>query len=148
MGARFNVDEVEDYYKSPPQRVQVRVLEVEWLNKNLNRFYQFLKVKGDTDLYDNEIIKILLSCERGYTRQILMLGLLPYVIYMVCVLVYFTKIMSYSEETRDPSWFEGPVRHVACRSLIMIFSVWLMVMEFRQIIFFRKAYFTDVYNSI
>jgi hypothetical protein len=54
-------------------------MEVHWLKENndLHRFYSLLKSKGDTDLYDDEVIKILLSCEEGYTFQLLTKGLLP-----------------------------------------------------------------------
>jgi hypothetical protein len=67
---------------------------------------------------------------------------------MVSVLVYFTSIMSLSEETRDPSWFAGPANHVACRSLIMIGSVVLMYMECQQIRINGINYIFAVYNII
>jgi hypothetical protein len=46
--------------------VQVRIIEVEWIKKNLRDFYKFLKEKSDPGLFDNELIKVLLT-EQDYS---------------------------------------------------------------------------------
>jgi hypothetical protein len=67
---------------------------------------------------------------------------------MICVLVYFTQIMVLPEESKDPSWFSGPANHVALRALIMIFSVFLVLMEFMQFAHYRTHYVTDPWNML
>jgi hypothetical protein len=75
-------------------------------------------------------------------------ALVPYIVYMVCVLVYYDSFMIWSEDARDPSWFGGPTGNVACRALIMVFSVILMLMEFMQMQFYGKYYFFDIWNYL
>jgi hypothetical protein len=43
--------------------VKVRIIEVEWINRYIRDFYKFLAVKNDPVIYDNEVIKVLLSVE-------------------------------------------------------------------------------------
>jgi hypothetical protein len=56
--------------------------------------------------------------------------------------------MIQSEDARDPSWFEGPSGNVACRALITVFSVILMLVEFMQMQFYGKYYFFDIWNYL
>jgi hypothetical protein len=42
------------------QPVEIRIVEIEWIQKDLKKFYKFLKTKNDSALFENELIKVLL----------------------------------------------------------------------------------------
>lgn len=63
-------------------------MEVEWLSENLNDFYYFL-AQLDIEVYGNELIKVLLE-QQQYSDQVAYKVFLPYLIYMVASLTYFS----------------------------------------------------------
>jgi hypothetical protein len=41
--------------------VEIRIIEVTWLNHNIPKFYQYLAKSNRPGIYDNELIKVLLQ---------------------------------------------------------------------------------------
>lgn len=113
------------------QPVKVRIIEVEWLNKNLKRFFEYLSDKSDESIFSNELVKVLLV-EQNYSVQLVFKVLLPYCVYMVSVLLYFNFVLTESELTRDRAFFEGSIQRVTLRSLILVFSLLFIGVEVVQ----------------
>ena len=61
--------------------VQVRVIEIEWVSDYLRDFFVYLARLKNVDLYDNELIKVLLE-QQDYSKQLLTFGFVPFCIYM------------------------------------------------------------------
>jgi hypothetical protein len=68
--------------------VQIRIIEVTWLNEKIPEFYKYLAGSNRPGIYDNELIKVLLQ-QQNYTMQIVMITFLPYMVYMILILTYF-----------------------------------------------------------
>lgn len=73
--------------------VYVRVLEIEWLCDDLKNFYIYLKSKDDNQIFGNDFIKVLLE-QQNYTKQLFFKVFIPYILYMVCSLVYFSYYLT------------------------------------------------------
>ncbi len=61
-------------------RVNVRILEIEWLSKNLKEFYMFLNRLEDNKIFGNEFIKVLLE-QQYYSDQLFKKVFIFYIVY-------------------------------------------------------------------
>ncbi len=61
-------------------RVNVRILEIEWLCNNLQEFYMFLNILEDNKIFGNEFIKVLLE-QQYYSDQLIRKVFIFYIVY-------------------------------------------------------------------
>ena len=77
------------------RKVQVRILEVEWLSaKHMRELFIYLANRPDEGIFANELIKVLLI-KQSYASQMIAYVFLPYFVYMICVIRYFTVVVTY-----------------------------------------------------
>ena len=72
--------------------VSVKIMEVEWVGDNLNKFYTYLNNVEESALFENVFIKALLE-QHDYTRQLILKVVLPYGTYTAICLYYFSMIV-------------------------------------------------------
>ena len=58
------------------QVVKIRVIDINWLNKNIPEFYKYLLRNKESKIYENVLIKVLLE-NQSYTKQIAFYFFLP-----------------------------------------------------------------------
>ncbi len=90
--------------------------------------YLYLATTNDENVYENELVKLLLQIQ-DYSNQIAIKVFLPYLVYMSNILYYFTVVIP--DTKRDLGFFNGSSANITLRSIILIFTVLLVGLELR-----------------
>jgi hypothetical protein len=72
--------------------------------------------------------------------------MIPYFVYMIAVLYYFTYNITNYHDPPDPSFFEGTPFNIFLRSLILYMTLVLLIVEAMQVYCLKYAYFSDKWN--
>ena len=124
--------------------VEIRIIEVSWLNKKIPQFYKYLSNNDRPGIFDNELIKVLLQ-EQNYTGQIFMKVFLPYIVWMALLLIYFMRSIPVYD--RPNGFFDtDDVNTLLLRILITALSGYLAYFETQQMLFLGRYYFNDIWN--
>ena len=123
------------------RRVTVRMLDIEWLSENFGGLYTTLANSTNDGLFRNELIKILIS-QQSYTNQILLKVFIPYVIFWIAVMSFFSYYMT--EATHGDFWTDTTT--LAVRLIIILGSVVFGIGELIQIYTLKFEYFLNKWN--
>jgi len=118
---------------------------VNWLQKCNKDLFQYLAGQNDNAIYENELIKVLLL-EQDYTWQIFRRVLIPYFIYMLSTLTYFTYNVTGVQGPPDQGFFVGEPGNIVLRSIILVVTVALLGLEFMQMRIYGRSYFSEKWN--
>jgi hypothetical protein len=127
--------------------VQIRVIEVSWLNSKIPEFFNYLSISQNQALYDNELIKTILQ-EQNYYWQMVGWSVAPNISYMVLLLYYF--INEVPRPRAENSYFFDAQNPLATtvRVLISANQLFLLLIEYLQVRVKKFSYFIDYWNLI
>ena len=74
--------------------------------------------------------------------------MIPYFIYMISVLYYFTYYITNMEGPPDDGFFGGSVGDNFLRCLILILTIVFLGIEVAQMLILKGAYLTDKWNWV
>ena len=101
------------------KKVKVQIFEIEWLERNLASFLQFLLSNELT--FDNDLVRILLNPVKLFWYPLFFFIFMPFMVYFGLVSYYFCFILSDAYEPRT-GIMEGSRTSIAIRILIFIFT--------------------------
>jgi hypothetical protein len=110
--------------------VHVRILEIEWLSECLADFYMYLNDVEDNQIFGNEFIKVLLE-QQNYSRQLFVKVFVPYIVYMVCSLIYFSYFLPSIPISGGFFGNNGARTQGALRFIIMVGSLGFLSIELK-----------------
>ena len=131
-----------------PKDLKIRIVDVKWTKKmssKLKELYLYLATTNDENVYEDELVKLFLQIQ-DYSEQITYRVFLPYLVYMGNVLYYFTNVIPKTE--RDRSFFQGSSTNIALRSVILIFTFLLILLEIRQFYLKRWDHIYDIWSVL
>lgn len=56
--------------EDPYQILEIKIVEVSWLNGHIPEFYNYLQKVNRSSLYENELIKVLLKYSKSHITRI------------------------------------------------------------------------------
>lgn len=124
--------------------VSLKIIKVGWLNNEVRQFFQYLAKSEKPSIYDNELIKTLLD-QQDYTQKIMLVTILPYIVYLLSLFLYFHTYLARDVED-DQDFWDSDLLATCLRSLIYILSGYLMVLEYYQMKLQKVRYWLQWWN--
>ena len=123
--------------------VTVKIIEISWLTREkLKDFYLFVTCSNNENLYDMELIRVLLTSQ-DYKFQLIYRVLFPYMILMGAVLYYFCVFVNVPH---TKGFFGGEA--VGLRCFIIFYQLFFLGVEVKQMHNLKKHYWTDPWNFV
>lgn len=122
-------------------------MEIEWVGDKLKEFFTYLNRIEDSTMFSNEFIKVLLE-QQYYSTDLFFRVLVPYAVYIVLCLIYFSVFVPYTEP--EFGFFGGPGEYeqATYRVLIVLGAIVFNTIELRSLWLAKLHYFKDIWNYL
>jgi hypothetical protein len=129
------------------RQVKVQIVEIPWLNNNSPELLSFLADLHDHQVYRSELIRAILL-KQDYTMQIVLKFLLPFIVYMICNIVFQTYYITSLNGAREDGLFGGSGSSILMKILIIVLSVYFIGIEIMQMMSSGWSYLHDKWNLL
>ena len=129
------------------RQVKVQIVEIPWLNNNSPELLSFLADLHDHQVYRSELIRAILL-KQDYTMQIVLKFLLPFIVYMICNIVFQTYYITSLNGAREDGLFGGSGSSILMKILIIVLSIYFIGIEIMQMMSSGWSYLHDKWNLL
>ena len=131
-------------------RWNVQAVEFDWLFDDDfgKKFLVSLANTNDIEVFSVEIVQnIVMFMWKFYRRAIAKWIMIPFLFYFITYIIYATWIKKGKDES-DLKWGDYGRTDLAFCIILLIWFVYFIYIEFRQMIYYKIKYFTNFWNLI